>query len=191
MICTSKSFDISHEYSWDKSSPWVPLFFLNSVTLTLKFDPFCENFNLANNFELYVLELRFFTWAFLVIKPFRVYHYFLPCDVTLTLEIHPFFENFNVANIFCTVSARFLVFHMSISSDKTFPWVQLFFYPVTLTLEFYSFFENINLQITFKLWVLELWYFTGVFLVIRPFRGYHYFLPCYLDLGDWPIFWKL
>ena len=39
--------------------------------------------------------------------------------------------------------------------------------------------------------MLELWYFTWVFLVIRPFfLGYHYFLPCDLDLGVWPIFLK-
>ena len=43
--------------------------------------------------------------------------------------------------------------------------------------------ENLTLLITFEQWMLELWYFTWVFLVIRPFRGYHYFLPCDLDLG--------
>ena len=32
--------------------------------------------------------------------------------------------------------------------------------------------------------------FTWVLLVIRPFRGYHYFLPCDLDLVVWPIFLK-
>ena len=45
--------------------------------------------------------------------------------------------------------------------------------------------ETLTLLITFELWVLELWYFTWVFFVIRPFRGY-YFLPC--DLGVLPIF---
>ena len=51
--------------------------------------------------------------------------------------------------------------------------------------------ETLTLLITFEQWVLELWYFTGIFLVIRPFRGYHYFWPCDLDLEAWPIFWKL
>ena len=46
------------------------------------------------------------------------------------------------------------------------------------------------LLITFEQWVLELWYFTWVFLVIRPFCGYYYFLPCDLDFGVWPIFLK-
>ena len=35
--------------------------------------------------------------------------------------------------------------------------------------------ETLTLLITFEQWVLELWYFTWVFLVIRPFSGYNYF----------------
>ena len=34
--------------------------------------------------------------------------------------------NFNLANNFWTVNARGLIFHMSWSCDKTFPWVPLF-----------------------------------------------------------------
>ena len=52
--------------------------------------------------------------------------------------------------------------------------------------------ETLTLLITFEQWVLELIYITLiVFPVIRPFRGYHYFLPSDLDLGVWLIFWKL
>ena len=51
--------------------------------------------------------------------------------------------------------------------------------------------ETLPLLITFEQWILELWYFTWIFPVIRPFRGYHYFLPCDLDLGVWPIFWTV
>ena len=51
--------------------------------------------------------------------------------------------------------------------------------------------KTLTLLITFEQWVLKLWYSTWVFLVIRPFRGYHYFLPCDLDLRVWPNFWKL
>ena len=69
--------------------------------------------------------------------------------------------NFSLANKFWTVSARTLIFHMNIPCDKTFPWVPLLFYPVTLTL-----------LLTFEQRVLEVWYFTWVFLVIRPFFGY-------------------
>ena len=66
---------------------------------------------------------------------------------------------------------------MSISCDKA-----IIFYPVTLTLEFDPIFKTLTLLITFEQRVLELWHFTWVFLVVRPFRGYHYFLPCDLDL---------
>ena len=48
--------------------------------------------------------------------------------------------------------------------------------------------ETLTLLITFEQWMLEFWYFTWVFLVVRPFRGYHYFWPCDLDLGVWPTF---
>ena len=96
----------------------------------------------------------------------------------------------NLAYNFWTVSARALIFHMSIPCDKTFSWVPLFFTlwpsPWSLT----HFLKILTLLITFEQWVLELWYFTWVLLVIRPFPGYHYFLPRDLDLGDWPIFWN-
>ena len=42
--------------------------------------------------------------------------------------------------------------------------------------------ETLTLFTTFEQWVLELWYFTWVFLVIRPFRVYHYFFT----LWPWP-----
>ena len=47
---------------------------------------------------------------------------FLSC-----LSFCPPLWNFNLANNFWKVSARALVFHMSIPCDKTFPWVPLFF----------------------------------------------------------------
>ena len=58
--------------------------------------------------------------------------------VTLTLEFDLIFKN--LANNFWIVSARVLIFNMSIDCDKTF-----LFYPVTLTLEFDLFIENFNL----------------------------------------------
>ena len=54
--------------------------------------------------------------------------------VTLTLEIDPFFENYNFANNFWTVNARALIFHMSISCDKTFLLVLVNL--LTLTFDF-------------------------------------------------------
>ena len=159
------------------------------VTLTLEFDLLFKNFNLANIF-----------WT--VSARALIFHMNIPCDktfpwmpllltVTLTLEFDLLFKNFNLANNSWTVSARALIFNMSIPCDKTFPWVPLFF---TLWLWPWSlnhFLKPITLLITFKQWVLELWYFTWIFPVIRPFRGNHYFIPCDLDLGVWLMFWKL
>ena len=96
------------------------------MTLTLECDSFFRNFNLANNFwTMKMLELLYFTWIFPVIRPFRGYHYFLPCD--LDLEVWPnFLENFNLSYKFWTVSVRALIFHMSIPCDKTFLWFHYF-----------------------------------------------------------------
>ena len=44
---------------------------------------------------------------------------------------------------------------------------------------------NFNLDNNFWQWVLELWYFTWIFPVVRPFRGYHIFIT----LWPWP--WSL
>ena len=101
--------------------------------------------------------------------------------VTLTLKFNPFFKNFNLANNFWTVGARALRFHMNIPCDKSFQYVPLFFtlwpWPWSLT----HFLKTWTLQITLEQWVLKLWYFTWVFLGIKPFCGYHYFLPCDLN----------
>ena len=136
-----------------------------------------------------MLELWYFTWIFPVIRPFWGYHYFLPCD--LDLGVWPFFKNFNLSNNFWTVSARTLIFHMSISCDKTFLWLPLFFTLWPWPWSLIHFLKTLTLLITFEQWLLDLWYFTWVFLVIRPFLGYHYFWPSDLDLGVWLIFWKL
>ena len=106
---------------------------------------------------------------------------FLSC-----LSFCPPLWNFNLANNFWTVwtvSARALIFHMSISCDKTFPWAPLFFtqwpWPWSLT----HFLKTLTLLITFEQWVLELWYFTRIFPVIRPSCG------LFLTLWHWP--WSL
>ena len=110
---------------------------------------------------------------------------------SVILSFCPPLWNFNLANNFSTVRARALIFHMSIPCDKTFLWIPLFLtlwpWPWRLT----YFLKTLTLWISFEQWVLELWYYTWVFLVIRPFSGYHYFWPCDLDLGVRPIFWKL
>ena len=50
--------------------------------------------------------------------------------------------------------------------------------------------ETLIVLITFEQWVLELWYFTWIFLVIRLFREYHYFLPVTLTLEFDPFILK-
>ena len=61
-----------------------------------------------------MLELWYFTWVLLLTRPFRGYHYILPCD--LALEFDPFID---LANNFWTVR---------LDRDNN--------YPVTLTSEF-------------------------------------------------------
>ena len=118
-------------------------------------------------------------------------YWFCPVCHSVILSFCPLFWNFNLANNFWTVSARALIFHMSILCNKTFPWIPLFFTLWPWSWSLIDFFKTLTLQITFEQLVQELWYSTWVFLVIKPFIGYHYFLPCDLDLVVWPIFWKL
>ena len=105
------------------------------------------------------------------------------CHSVIPLFCHSLW-NLNLAYNFWTMNARALIFHMNIPCDKT-----LFFDTVTLTLSLTHFLKTLTLLITFEQWVPELWYFIWVFLVIIPFRGYHYFWLCDLDLGVCPIFW--
>ena len=98
------------------------------------------------------LELWYFTWEFLVIWPFRGYFIFYP--VTLTLEFDPFLGKNNLANNFWTGSAAALMFYMSISCDKTFPLVPIFF---TLDLGVWPIFlKTLTLLITFEQWEFDI-----------------------------------
>ena len=63
-------------------------------------------------------------------RPFHGYQTFLPYD--LDLGVWTIFENFNFVILnFSTVSARDLIFHMSISYDMTLKLDQHFFDPMT------------------------------------------------------------
>ena len=68
--------------------------------------------------------------------------------VTLTMQFDQFFANFNLADNFRTVSARALIFYMSIPFDKTVGTI--IFVTVTLTLEFDPFFTTLTLLITLE-----------------------------------------
>ena len=91
----------------------------------------------------------------------------------------------NLANNYSSRGALDLIFYMSISCDKTFPWVPTFFilWPWPKSLTYLS--KLWPSQITFNQWVKEPWYFTCIFFVKRPFCGYQHFLLCDLRLGVW------
>ena len=127
------------------------------VTLNLEFDPFFENFNLANNFWTVRTRALIFACVFLVIRPFSGYHYFFH-PMTLTFDFDLLFLNFNFAYNFWIVSARALIFHMSIPCDKTFQWVQLFFTLWPWTWSLTHFLKILTLLIIFEQCGLELWY---------------------------------
>ena len=68
------------------------------VSLTLEFDPFIENVNLANNFLTMSVRDLIFHMNIPLVRLFHGNHYFLD-TVTLTYEFDPFFlESFNLAN---------------------------------------------------------------------------------------------
>ena len=91
---------------------------------------------------------------------------------SVILSFCPLLWNLNLANNFWTVIAIDVIFHMNIPCDKTFPWVPLFFTLVPWPWSFTLFLKTLTLLITFEQWVLELWHFTWVFLVMRPFCWY-------------------
>ena len=64
-----KSFDISYEYSlWQDL--FVGIIIFNPVTLT-----YFLKTNLANNFEMWVLGLRYLIWVILVTRPGTIFFY--------------------------------------------------------------------------------------------------------------------
>ena len=93
------------------------------------FGPVCQyvwTFNLANNFRTvsaksFDISRKFPLWQDLVVT--NIFDY-----VALTFEFGLLTENVNLLNNFSTVIARASTFHMSITSDKTFPWIPIFFY---------------------------------------------------------------
>ena len=108
-----------------------------------------------------------------------------PVCHSVFLSLRNSVQNFNLANNFSTVSARAVIFHMSIPCNKTFPWVRTF---VTLTLEFDLFSENLILANYCSTVSVRIFYISHdvpcekilLFVLLKPF-----------DLDMWHIFWKL
>ena len=98
-------------------------------------------------------------WYSFVIIPFCGYHFFLLCELDLV-----------VSSCYCYAS----------EIEDRWQIVFVLFDSVILSSS-----ENLTLLITFEQYVLELWYFTWVIIVTRPFRTYQYFFT----LWPWP--WSL
>ena len=152
----------------DKTFPRVLLFF------TLEFDPFFETFNLANNFRTVSARVLIFYMSICCDKTFPLVPLFFTMWPRLWSLTHSF-KYLNSAYNFCTVSAKALIFHRSICCDKTFLWIPLFFTLWPWRWSLTKLLKLLTLLITFEQWVLELWSFKWVSLVIRLFRGFHYF----------------
>ena len=118
-----------------------------------------------------MLELWYSLWRELSVG-FNIFY-----PVTLTLEFYLFLENFNLNYNFLTVNAGAWIFYINILCDETFLWApekkvnihthvsNLWPWPRNLT----YFLKTFTLLITFQQWMLELWYFTWIFPVIRSF----------------------
>jgi hypothetical protein len=92
MVCT-RALIFQLSISCDKTFLWVP------KVLTLWPWPWClmcllKMLSLAITFEWYVLGLLYFTWVFLVTKPFHRYQNFWSCD--LDLGVWPTYKNINL-----------------------------------------------------------------------------------------------
>ena len=133
-----------------------------------------------------------------------IFHMSISCDKTFQLEptflilwhwswsLTHLLKTWTLLTVYdiWTMSVRALIFHMSISCDKTFPLVPTFLILWHWSWSLTHLLKTLTLLITFEQWVLELKYFTWVFLMTTHFRVYQHFLPYNPDLGVWPTFWK-
>ena len=97
------------------------------------------------------IKLWYFTWVFLVMRPFCVYHDFLPCD--LYHGVLPTFENFNPLITFEQRVIELSYFTWVFLGMSPCLWVPVFFtlWPLSLT----YFLKNLTLLITFEQWELK------------------------------------
>ena len=105
---------------------------------------FLFNFFLALNFEQWVPELNwYYTWIFQR-QDLSMGTNIFNLAVTLTSEFDLFLEIFYLADNFWPVSARAMIFDMSISSENPFPWLPTFLslWPWRCSLTY--FLENFN-----------------------------------------------
>ena len=105
--------------------PWLLTYFWKNLTLAITFEP-------------KEVGLSYFTFVFLVARPFCWNQNFLPHD--LDLDFWPTFEKkLNLDHNFWTKSDRALILHVDLSVDTK------IFDLVALTLTLTSFWKNLNL----------------------------------------------
>ena len=155
--------------------------------IVLSLQSFCHSvlsktLTLLMTLEQWVLELWYFTWAFLVIRPFQGYHYLWHWSLThflKTLTLLITFEQWVLELWYFTwvlLVARPFIVHQH-------------FWTCNLDLGVWPIFENfLTLLITWTVRARSLIYFTWVFQVTGPFLGNQHFLPCDLDGGFCPPF---
>jgi hypothetical protein len=146
-----------------------------------------ETLTLGISFEWHVLGPWYFTWVFLETSTFHGYKYFWPCDFDLGVWPICHIENFNLNYIFWMICSRILIFHMSVSSDKTFPWIptDLTLWPWPWCLTYILKTLTMHIYFEWYMYVLGLWYFTWMFVVTSPFSEDQQVWPCDLDLYVW------
>ena len=158
--------------------------------------------------ELCGLDLVYVTWVFLVTEPFHGNQYFWPCD--LDLGVWHILKKKPLTLHFWTVSARALIFHMSILWDKNslwvpkipWPWILAYFFN-TLIVSARALVLHMNIPCD-KIFllvlniltltddqlkrILELPYCIWSYLVTKSFCWYQNICPCDLgNLWNWPL----
>ena len=153
--------------------------------LGLDFWPtFEKNLTLAITFEPKQIELSYFTFVFLVARPFYQYQNFLtsrPWPWLLTY----FWKQLNLGNNIWTKRDTVFIFHICFSCGQAFLLVIMFFLPRDLDLDFSPPFffwkKNLTLAITFWPKVKGLQYYTYLFPWTKTFCWNQYFWPSGLD----------
>jgi hypothetical protein len=181
-LVSTKALTFHMSVSYDKTFLWMPT---NMTFLPLCLTHLSKTFTMAIIFEWYILGLLYFTWVFLVTKPYHGYKRF---DlVTLTLVFNLLIDNFNLGYIFWLVvlglwyfMSVFLV-DLSVGTNNLISWS----WPWCLT----YILKTLTLPISFKWYVLEFWYLIWISVVTNPFSGCQQVWPSHLDL--WLTHWKL
>ena len=118
-------------------------------------------------------------------RSFRGFHYFLPCD--LDLGVWPILKKINLAYNIWTVSARALIFPISIPCDETFPWVPLFFTLWPWLWSLTNFLKTLNFKLAISFWKMSAR--ALIFHMSIPCDKTFPWVPLFFTL--WPWLWSL